>query len=200
MSRGVTCDGTDTASRGKMECRLRLSDWCSRGPDVILVTGTPAALAAKNATATIPIVFFHVADPVGAGLVASLSKPSGNITGVSNIQRELTHKRFELLRSAIPGVTRVGGLIDPTSDIAKVLWQDAEIAAQAVRITVVRVDARSGDEIETAFQGIGKVGLQAIGQIGGSTFWVERARMPASLFRTACPPCCSRQTKSRQAV
>jgi hypothetical protein len=98
-------------------------------------------------------------------------------------------------------VTRVGGLIDPTSDIAKVLWQDAEMAAQAVRITVVRVDARSGDEeIETAFQGIGKVGLQAIVQIGGSTFWVERARMPGSLFRTACPPCRSRQTKSRQAV
>jgi putative ABC transport system substrate-binding protein len=144
-------------------------------------------LAAKNATATIPIVFFHVSDPVGAGLVASLSKPSGNITGVSNIQRELTHKRFELLKSAVPGVSRVGGLIDPTLDIAKVLWQDAEMAAQAAGITVVRLDARSGDELETAFQGIGKAGLQAIVQLGGSTFWVERARIARLAIQNRLP-------------
>jgi hypothetical protein len=97
MSRGVTCDGTDTASRGKMECRLRLSDWCSRGPDVILVTGTPAALAAKNATATIPIVFFHVADPVGAGLVGRRNRDGIPGHRQSRAPGHRADRRFDIL-------------------------------------------------------------------------------------------------------
>jgi putative tryptophan/tyrosine transport system substrate-binding protein len=78
-----------------------------------------ATLAAKQATGTLPIVFAFVADPVGSGLVASLARPSGNVTGVSNLSSELVGKRLELLRQAVPGVSRVAVLWQPgTADEA----------------------------------------------------------------------------------
>jgi putative ABC transport system substrate-binding protein len=128
-------------------------------PDVILVTGTTSALAAKAATSTIPIVFVGPGDPVGSGLVNNLANPGGNITGISNPQRELIHKRFELLREVIPDITRVGVLLDPAFALAPVLWRDAEDAARILRMRLVRLDARTGAEIETAFQGTAKLAL-----------------------------------------
>ena len=76
--------------------------------NVIVTIGTPATRAAKNATETIPIVFARVGDPVGSGFVRSLARPGGNLTGVSILTVELGAKRLELLREAVPGVTRVG--------------------------------------------------------------------------------------------
>ena len=76
--------------------------------DLIVVTGTPAALAAKNATTTIPIVMANAGDPVGAGLVASLARPGGNVTGISGLSPELNSKRLEVLKDAVPKLARVG--------------------------------------------------------------------------------------------
>ena len=76
--------------------------------DLIVVAGTPPALAAKSATTTIPIVMASVADPVGAGLVASLARPGGNVTGFSNLAFELNTKRLEILKDAVPKLARVG--------------------------------------------------------------------------------------------
>jgi putative ABC transport system substrate-binding protein len=81
--------------------------------DVIMTVATPATLAAKNATRTIPIVFTYVADPVGGGFVASLARPGGNLTGLSSINLELSAKRFDLLKEAIPGASRVAVLCMP---------------------------------------------------------------------------------------
>ena len=76
--------------------------------DLIVATGTPSALAAKNATTTIPIVMTNAADPVGAGLVASLARPGGNVTGLSSLATELNTKRLEILKDAVPKLARVG--------------------------------------------------------------------------------------------
>jgi putative ABC transport system substrate-binding protein len=83
--------------------------------DVIVVTSTPAALAVKHATSTIPIVLANVADPVGSGLVASLAHPDGNVTGLSLMATELSAKRLQLLKEAIPRLTRVAVLWDPAT-------------------------------------------------------------------------------------
>ena len=90
-----------------------VADMVQRKVDVIVVAGTPAALAAKRATSTIPIVMALVADPVGSGLVASLARPGGNVTGLSAMAVELSTKRLQLLKEAIPRATRVGVIFNP---------------------------------------------------------------------------------------
>ena len=79
--------------------------------DLIMVSGTPSALAAKSATTTIPVVITNAADPVGAGLVASLARPGGNVTGLSGLAMELNTKRLEILKDAVPKLVRVGLLL-----------------------------------------------------------------------------------------
>ena len=86
--------------------------------DLIVVTGTPAALAAKSATTTIPIVMTSAADPVGVGLVASLARPGGNVTGLSSLTSELNTKRLEILKDAVPKLARVG-LLRPAGQRAQ---------------------------------------------------------------------------------
>ena len=87
--------------------------------DLIVVTGTPAALAAKSATTTIPIVMANAGDPVGAGLVASLARPGGNVTGLSSLATELNTKRLEILKDAVPKLARVGLLRPPGAGVAE---------------------------------------------------------------------------------
>ena len=87
--------------------------------DLIVVTGTPAALAAKSATTTIPIVMANAGDPVGAGLVASLARPGGNVTGLSSLSTELNTKRLEILKDAVPKLARVGLLRPPGGSVAQ---------------------------------------------------------------------------------
>src|SRR3990170_5921060 len=86
--------------------------------DLIVVTGTPSALAAKSATTTIPIVMVAPAEPVGAGLVASLARPGGNVTGFSSLAPELNSKRLEILKDAVPKLARVGFLMGPAGSAA----------------------------------------------------------------------------------
>jgi putative tryptophan/tyrosine transport system substrate-binding protein len=84
-------------------------------PDMIITSSTPATIAAKAATTTIPIVFYMVGDPVGSGLVTSLARPGGNITGVSNIGPQALGKHLQFLKEAIPSLSRVGVLVNPPS-------------------------------------------------------------------------------------
>jgi putative ABC transport system substrate-binding protein len=99
--------------------------------DLILTRGTPATLAAKNATRTIPIVMASVGAPVGAGLVASLGRPGGNVTGLSGYNVEMFTKRVELLRALLPGLTRIAGLFNMGNPVSRSQWQEVEQAAQA---------------------------------------------------------------------
>jgi len=119
--------------------------------DVIVANLTPAVQAAKDATSTIPIVMASAGDPVGTGFVASLARPGGNITGMTGISAELSGKRLELLRELIPGLTRVGLLINATNPFAKTLVDETQVAAKRTGVRLYVVDVRRPQEIDAAF-------------------------------------------------
>jgi putative ABC transport system substrate-binding protein len=120
--------------------------------DLIVLRGTPQALAAKNATATIPIVMANVADPVGSGIVASLAKPGGNITGSSSFVTELESKRVELLKEMVPGVKRMATIRDFSNPATTVQWESEQAAARALAVEIQRFDVRDPVEITQAFE------------------------------------------------
>jgi ABC-type uncharacterized transport system substrate-binding protein len=119
--------------------------------DLILVHTTPAAIAAKHATQTIPIVFPTAIDPVGAGLVASLARPGGNLTGLSSLAPELSGKRLELLKEVVPGMTRVAVLWNAANPANKAAWHETQAAARALRLLLHAQDVRSPQDLEGAF-------------------------------------------------
>jgi len=113
---------------------------------------TPATLAAKAATTTIPIVFYLGADPVDIGLVASLSRPGGNLTGVVTLNAEVSAKRLELLHELVPTSTTVALLVNPTSPtLAETITRDLRAAAQNLRLQLHVLQASSESEFDTAF-------------------------------------------------
>jgi putative tryptophan/tyrosine transport system substrate-binding protein len=118
---------------------------------VLAATGTPAALAAKEATSTIPIVFTAAVDPVAVGLVASLNRPSGNLTGVSQLQSALGAKRLELLRDLVPNVSVIGVLVNPNFPGAESQRKDATEAARIIGQQVHIVNAGSESDFDGAF-------------------------------------------------
>jgi len=122
-------------------------------PDVLLVSTTPGNLAAKAATSTVPIVMVAVSDPVGAGIVASLSRPGGNITGITNIGAELAGKRVEILREIVPDVSRVAVFINPDDQNAPLQMQSAKLAADklAIRLDPV-LHIREAADLKSAFE------------------------------------------------
>ena len=105
-----------------------------RKVDVLLAVNTPAALAAKDATTTIPIVMLGVGDPVGSGLVASLARPGGNVTGVASLQTDLVGKQLEFLKAVLPTVSRVAVLWNPANPAAVLAMPGAEAAAQRLGV------------------------------------------------------------------
>jgi putative tryptophan/tyrosine transport system substrate-binding protein len=120
--------------------------------DVIVATFTPCALAAKQATTTIPIVMVAVADPVGAGLVQSLARPGGNITGFSNMGAETAGKSVELLREMLPQLRRVAVLANPVDPFTRPLLEQVHLAGRTTGIEIAPIAmARGSDELEAAF-------------------------------------------------
>ena len=122
--------------------------------DVIIASGGQASRAAQQATRTIPILMAPVGDPVGAGLVASLARPGGNITGVSVIGVELGGKQLELLKEAVPGIARVAVLLNPTNPGATPAWRVLEDAARVLELTLSPIEVRGVDEFERALAAI----------------------------------------------
>jgi len=119
--------------------------------DVIVVNGEPAIRAVRQATATIPIVMGAVGDPVGAGFAATLARPGGNITGVSNLAVEITGKWFQLLREAVPRIGHVAVLWNPANPTHHSFWREAQAAAQSVALRLSRIDLNSPDDLEKGF-------------------------------------------------
>ena len=118
---------------------------------VIATTGAAAPLAAKAATTTIPIVFIVGGDPVRLGLVASLARPGGNLTGINFFNDELTAKRLGLLRELVPGAARVALLVNPTNPNAESFVRDAQEAARAIALQIQVLSASISREIDAAF-------------------------------------------------
>jgi putative ABC transport system substrate-binding protein len=119
--------------------------------DCIIVTTTAAALAAKHATQTIPIVMTGANDPVGAGLVASLARPGGNLTGLSALASDLSGKRLELLKEVVPGLTQVAVLWNPANPSSASAWEETQTAARALGLRLHAQEVRGLQDFEGAF-------------------------------------------------
>ena len=116
--------------------------------DVIVAGGTPAPLAAKQATRTIPIVMTSAGDPVGTGLVASLARPGGNVTGLSLFSADLTGKRLQLLKEILPGLSRVAVLWNAANPIAVLIMRETEAAARTLGVQLQSLEVRGPDDLE----------------------------------------------------
>jgi len=137
---------------GRAERYADLAAECVRlGADVIATSTTPATQAAKNATQSIPIVMIGLGDPVGTGLVDSLTKPGGNVTGGSQMASDLAAKRLELLKEAVPGISRVLVLSYPADPITQFQVKALKEAARSLGVTLEIQDIRTGDDLPAAF-------------------------------------------------
>jgi len=132
-------------------------------PDVIVTSGTPATLAAKEATRTTPIVIAAMGDPISAGVVASLARPGGNITGLASMSPEIDGKRLELLTELLPGVSRIGVLWNPTNPGNAARLRNIQHAATILRLTLDPVvGAADSQALEKGFQAIVAARAQAL--------------------------------------
>jgi putative tryptophan/tyrosine transport system substrate-binding protein len=114
--------------------------------DVLVTPSTSEALAAKNATRTVPIVFLGVGDPVAAGLVDSLARPGGNITGFTNISAVLAGKRLELLKKTVPKLSRVAVLWDPQDPSSAQQWKESQLPARELGLQLYSMEVNSADK------------------------------------------------------
>jgi putative tryptophan/tyrosine transport system substrate-binding protein len=154
---------------------------------VIIGSGYPAALAAKAATTTIPIVFVTGYDPVADGLVASLSRPGGNATGVSLLAGALWTKRLELLRQLVPKAATIAVIVNPNTPEAERERRDVQAAADAIGQQLIVVEVRSDRDIETAFTTFAQRGAGALFVGTGAFFNSRRERVAALAVRHALP-------------
>jgi putative ABC transport system substrate-binding protein len=148
--------------------------------DVIVAPNTPAAVAAKQAAKTIPIVFAVAGDPVGSGLVTSLARPGGNVTGLSNLALELVGKCLEQLKQAIPGVSRIAVLWHPgvfPESTEKDLLKAAEVAARALGVRPQFVEARGPEDFDRAFSDMTSARAGALTVLPSNMFISERRRL-----------------------
>ena len=147
--------------------------------DLIVVVGTPPALAAKNATTAIPIVMTNTPDPVGLGLVASLARPGGNVTGLAALAPELNTKRLEILKDAVPKLARVGLLRRPVVNVGQDLQlKELRLAALALKLKLEEIDTQlDAKGLENAFQTAKQKQANAIMTTATRSFFAERKRI-----------------------
>src|SRR5271169_3530358 len=163
------------------------ADLVRRRVSVIAATTTLAALAAKRATATIPIVFETAGDPVELGLVASLNRPGGNVTGVTQLSSELIAKRLGLLHDLIPTATIIGLLVNPTDPRAESQTEEMQEAAHALGLQIHVLNASTEGEIDTAFVILSQLRLGAL-LVGTSNLFSRRPERVAVLAARQAVP------------
>jgi putative tryptophan/tyrosine transport system substrate-binding protein len=176
-------------ARGQLDRLPALAvELVARPVNVIFAFGTPIpARAAKAATGAIPIVFAYGGDPVADGLVASLNRPGGNVTGATFITAALAPKRLELLRELVPNVATVGVLINPKNQLADTQLNDVHVAARTLGQPVYVVNAGNESEFETAFAALVRQGAGALLLGTDTTFFNHRDRLIALAARYGIP-------------
>jgi putative tryptophan/tyrosine transport system substrate-binding protein len=155
--------------------------------DIIALSTTPAAQAAKNATRTIPIVMIALGDPVGTGLVESLAAPGGNVTGMSMMVPELATKRLELLKEAVPGISRVLVLSYLADPIAPLQVKALKEAARSLGVTLQIQDIRTADDLPAAFDVGARERADGLLTTAESIFVAQRARVSELAARHRLP-------------
>jgi putative ABC transport system substrate-binding protein len=164
------------------------SDLVRRRVDIIVTPGsTPAAVAAKKATTTIPIVFITASDPVKLGLVASLDQPGSNATGVAYFIGELSAKRLELLHDVVPEATVIAILVNPNSPATETQVMDMQAAALTARQQIIVLKASTEREIDTAFATLIEEGARALLVASDAFFFSSRDQLVALAAQHAVP-------------
>jgi len=155
--------------------------------DVIVVDSTNAALAAKRSTSSIPVVMAIVADPVGSGLVTSLAHPSGNVTGLSVMLDELSAKRLQLLKEAVPRLTRVAVLWNPATPFHPKAMEDLKAAAPSLAMELSFAGARTPEEMRPAFSAMARTRAEALYVLGDAFFSSQRTTLLELAFKARLP-------------
>ena len=163
------------------------SELVKEKPDVIVTFGSVATRAAYNATKRIPIVMTSAGDPVKIGVVASLQRPGGNVTGLGSRVEELSGKRLELLKEVAPGARSVAVVFYPGSQSEVTQWQAHESAARVLSLSVVPVEIRSAGDISPQIAGIAKLDVGAVTFVGSTLFNANRKQLATAVARLGLP-------------
>jgi putative ABC transport system substrate-binding protein len=155
--------------------------------DVIVTAGTPAAIAVKKVTSTVPLVMVAVGDPVGTGLVPSLARPGGNLTGLSSIAPDLEGKRLQLLREVVPKLAHVGVFFNPANPFHTVSMRQARTAAAALKIELLPLSVRVSQDLDGAFAIILADKPDALLVLADRVYLHERKRMMEFALRHGLP-------------
>jgi len=139
-------DGKLDRLRGLAEELLHLN------VSLIVAANSPGASAAIAATKTVPIVMIEVGDPLATGFVSNLARPGGNVTGLMTMARDLTQKRLQLLKEAVPSAARIAVIMDPGDPIVPPQWREAQSAADRLGVQLLRLEVRNADDLRRAFQ------------------------------------------------
>jgi putative ABC transport system substrate-binding protein len=155
--------------------------------DVIVSSATPAIHIAKKQTVNIAIVMAGVTDPVANGFVVSLARPRGNITGLTHMSPDLTGKRLELLKEVVPRLLRVGVLWNPNQPGQSAAYREMQVAADALKVTLISMAARNRDEIEAVLVGLGKERPQALFELPDPLIFFNRKLIAAFAAKQRLP-------------
>ena len=170
-----------------------MAELMSFEPDVIFTHTTPGAMAAKKATTTIPVVIGAAGDLLELGIVTSLARPSGNITGMTFFTLELDNKRLELLKEAVPKISRVAVLVNPANPIWNNYPRDMEDVARALGVRLQRVEARDREELEAAFTAMTKTKVNALLAVNDTVFGNHRNRISELAAKNRLPSIAERK-------
>ena len=163
------------------------SELLRQNVDVIVVGSAPVARALQRATKTIPIVMANIADPVGNGLVASLAKPGGNITGIANLQDEVLGKLIGVLHEVAPGARRVAIVLNETNPVHPVFWAAAQSACAALGLVALRVVASAPAQLGTVVDEIVRQRAQAVVVVIDAMYFTERVKLQELIQTTRLP-------------
>jgi putative ABC transport system substrate-binding protein len=157
---------------------MLISELLALNVDVLVTAGTPAAVAAKKATTTTPIVLATAGDPVGNGLMANLAHPGGNVTGISDLYTALEGKRMQILRDLLPQMRSIALLLSPANPLTPLILKSVRAAAEALQISVQPYDVPAEDEFERVFSAIAKARPDAMAVQGDRALMLfNRARI-----------------------
>lgn len=172
--------------------------------DLVLVANTQPVLAMREAAARarpdLPIVMIEVGDPEASGLVASLARPGGNVTGLGNLDSELAAKRLQLLKEAAPGLGRIGVLGNPTNPVFAAQWHNVEAAAAALGIELLREDVRSAGDLDRAIAATVERRAEGVLRLIGFRSEAARRRLAELLARHRLPCCTDRASEVREGM
>src|SRR5262245_17574877 len=154
-------------------------------PALIVAFGTLAARTVLQLS-SVPIVFYS-SDPVRSGLVANLARPGGNATGVSSVGRELTSKRLQLLLQFAPGARRIGCLVNTSNPVGTIQLEEAETAARALKVELVKLDARNDTQVDAALHAISRSGMDALLVTGDTVLFANGVKISRAVRKAKLP-------------